>query len=149
MVATPFFALLFAVLETALLFFVSQVIETGTDNAARLIRTGQAQQKQLDEEGFRQAVCDNILGLFDCETDLRIDVQVYPSFASPLEDPLDPQGNLRDDFVYEPGAGGDIVVARAFLPWPTFVPGFGNDLSNMAGGNRLIAAASAFRNEAF
>lgn len=43
LVAPVFFALLFAIIETALVFFASQVLETVTQNSARMIMTGQAQ----------------------------------------------------------------------------------------------------------
>src|ERR1700693_2245277 len=43
LVAPVFFALLFAILETAIVFFADQVLETMTQNSARMIMTGQAQ----------------------------------------------------------------------------------------------------------
>src|SRR6266581_1507167 len=43
LVAPMFIALLFAIIETALMFFASQVLETALQDSARLIMTGQAQ----------------------------------------------------------------------------------------------------------
>jgi Flp pilus assembly protein TadG len=43
LVAAPFLALIFAILETALVFFADQTLETAASNSARLIMTGQAQ----------------------------------------------------------------------------------------------------------
>src|SRR5512138_2217853 len=43
LVAPVFFALLFAIIETALMFFASQVLETIAQNSARMVLTGQAQ----------------------------------------------------------------------------------------------------------
>ena len=43
LIALPFFALLFAIIETALVFFASQVLETAVQDSSRLILTGQAQ----------------------------------------------------------------------------------------------------------
>ena len=43
LVAPMFFALLFAIIETAIVFFAGQVLETVTQNSARMIMTGQAQ----------------------------------------------------------------------------------------------------------
>jgi Flp pilus assembly protein TadG len=42
LVATPFFALLFAIIETALVFFADQALDTAVQSTARLLRTGQA-----------------------------------------------------------------------------------------------------------
>jgi hypothetical protein len=54
-----------------------------------------------------------------------------------------------DGFDYKPGHGGDIVLVRAFYKRRTFTDLLNMDFSNMAGGYRLLAAASAFRNEPF
>lgn len=43
LIAPIFLVLLFAIIETALMFFASQVLETMTQDAARMILTGQAQ----------------------------------------------------------------------------------------------------------
>ena len=42
LVAPIFFALLFAIFETALVFFAGQVLETGTQDSGRLLFTNQA-----------------------------------------------------------------------------------------------------------
>lgn len=150
LVAAPFFALLFAVLQTALIFFAGQVFETGVAEAARLIRTGQAQSQGFDQSAFKQAVCDRIFGLISCTGALNVDVRTYPAFDQvDVSKPLDSQGNLINNFQYNPGAGGDIVVVRAFFEWPIFVPLLGVQSGDMANGNRLLAAAFAFRNEPF
>jgi len=43
LIAPMFFALIFAILETALMFFAGQILEIGTQDTARLIFTNQAQ----------------------------------------------------------------------------------------------------------
>ena len=43
LIAVPFFALFFAIVETGIVFFASQVLETATQDSARMIMTGQAQ----------------------------------------------------------------------------------------------------------
>ena len=43
LIAPIFFGLLFAIIETALVFFSSQVLESITQNSARVVLTGQAQ----------------------------------------------------------------------------------------------------------
>ena len=47
LVAPIFFAVLFAIIELALVFFASQILETVTQDSARLIMTGQAQSAVL------------------------------------------------------------------------------------------------------
>lgn len=150
-VAVPFIALMFAILETALVFFASQALETAIANSARLIRTGQAQQDGMSADEFRESICAQVYRLFDCETGLELDVRVFPTFDSiSLSTPLDEDGNLDvDDFTYQIGEAGDIVVVRAYYVWTVFVTTLGNDLSDYGSNQHLIAAAAAFKNEPF
>src|ERR1700722_14003273 len=43
LIAPLFFALLFAIIETAIMFFASQILETITQESARMVMTGQVQ----------------------------------------------------------------------------------------------------------
>lgn len=150
-VALPFIALMMAIIETALVFFAGQALETATSNAARLIRTGQAQQLGLTADTFKNLICDQLTYLFDCPGGLYVDVTRYNSFAEiNLSKPVDANGVFKPDaFGYEDGVGGDIVVVRTFYEWPTFVNKLGNDMGDLADGNHLLAATTAFRNEPF
>src|SRR4051794_15045793 len=65
-VLAPFLAMLFAILETALVFFAGQTLETAAADSARLLLTGQAQTAGFTQTQFKDAVCANIAGLFDC-----------------------------------------------------------------------------------
>jgi Flp pilus assembly protein TadG len=152
LVAPIFFALLFAILETALVFLAGQVLETVTHDSARKILTGQAQAAKYTQGEFKdKVVCpDNALAkvLFKC-TDLHIDVQSYPAFTSvKIIDPI-AGGNFLPAMNYNPGVAGDIVVVRLFYQWPLFVTGLGLDITNLSGSKRLLSATAAFRNEPF
>src|SRR6187431_2620091 len=67
LVAAPFLALVFAILETAFVFFAGQTLETAVADSSRLIMTGQAQSQGMNQSAFKSAVCARIYGLFDCE----------------------------------------------------------------------------------
>ena len=43
LVATPFIGLLFGIIQTFLIFFAQQLLETSVNQSSRLILTGQAQ----------------------------------------------------------------------------------------------------------
>lgn len=150
-VVVPFLALLFAIIETALVFFAGQVLETATADAARLILTGQAQTQNLNATTFKNAVCARVFGLFDCQAGLKIDVRTYPAFADAnTQKPVDENGNLdTSGFTFQPGSPGDIVVVRLVYEWPTFIRTFGLNLSDLANGNRVVMATAAFRNEPY
>ena len=68
LVAPLFFALLFAIIETGLVFFASQSLETALQDSARAIMTGQAQISNLTKQSFKaNIVCKYAGSLFDCE----------------------------------------------------------------------------------
>lgn len=150
MVAAPFLALVFAILETALVFFAGQVLETAAADSARLIMTGQAQTQGFTAEKFKEELCKKVSGLFDCTAGVKVDVRTYNSFsAAELSKPIDADGNLKSNQTYQPGGPGDIVVVRLMYEWPVFVPLLGLNLSDMSGNRRLLMATSAFRNEPY
>ena len=150
-VAAPFLALMFAIMETALVFFASQTLETAVADSARLIMTGQAQSQSFDAGQFKTSVCSRIGGLFDCAAGLYVDVKTYSSFgAIDNSSPVDAQGHLKTgNFGYTPGGPGDIVVVKLMYQWPVYASLLGFNLGDMAGNKRLIMATAAFRNEPF
>lgn len=154
LVAAPFIALLFAIIETSLIFFAGQTLETATADASRMIMTGQAQANGYSMSDFKTAVCSHIFALFDCINKVQIDVRTYGTsgFASANPtSPINAQGNLdNSNFTFQPGGPGCIVVARVMYQWPVYVSLLGFNLSNLSGGNqRLLMATAAFRNEPY
>jgi len=145
-VAAPFLLLIFAIMETALVFFSGQALETAVADSARLIMTGQAQSQGFSQAQFKNAVCARIFGLFDCANGVHVDVKTFTSFANVnLTPPLDGGGNFQPNMGYQPGGPGEIVVVRLFYQWPIFV----SLLENMSGHKRLLVATAAFRNEPY
>jgi Flp pilus assembly protein TadG len=152
MVAAPFLALMFAIMETAMIFFAGQTLETAVADSARLIMTGQAQAGGFTQQQFKDAVCAKILGLFDCAGGVQIDVKTYTGGFSSVSTapPVDANGNLlTSTFGYQPGAACNIVVVRLMYQWPVYVSLLGLNLSNLTGNSHLLLATAAFRNEPF
>ncbi len=150
MVAAPFLALVFAILETALVFFAGQVLETAAADSARLILTGQAQKAGFSQAQFKEEVCKRVFGLFDCANGIQVDVRTYSAFGSAdTSKPIDANGNLTFTPSYTPGGAGDIVVVRLMYQWPVYVSLLGLNLADLAGSKRLLMATAAFKNEPF
>ena len=151
MVAAPFLAMIFAIIQTAVVFFAGQALETAGADSARLIMTGQAQTQGFDQAKFKQAVCAKIYGLFNCAAGLYVDVKNYSSFAAiNTAKPLDANGNLQTgSFGYAPGGPGDIVVVRLLYQWPVYVSLVGLNLADSAGSKRTLMSTIAFRNEPY
>jgi Flp pilus assembly protein TadG len=150
LVAAPFLALVFAIMETALVFFAGQTLETAAADSARLIMTGQAQTQGFDQAKFKTEVCKRVFGLFNCAAGMQVDVRTYNTFSEiDSSKPIDANGNLKNDFTYNPGGPGQIVVVRLMYQFPVYVSLLGLNLADMAGGKRLLMSTSAFRNEPF
>jgi Flp pilus assembly protein TadG len=151
LVALPFIALLFAIIETGILFLAGQNLETALDDAARLIRTGQAQESKLDGTTFKIKVCTEAIVLPDCTNSLHIDVRPYDSFDTmTVAEPIDSKGDADySTFIYDAGHGGSLVLVRAYYEWPTFSRLLGLNFSNLSNGKHLLAAVAAFKNEPF
>ena len=98
LVAPVFFALLFAIIETAIVFFASQVLETVTQDSARMIMTGQAQTAAYTPAQFKANICGRIVALFDCTNGIYVDVQSYTAFGtvtSPTRSTAPPRTSLH------------------------------------------------------
>jgi Flp pilus assembly protein TadG len=150
MVAAPFFFLLFAMIEIAAVFFTSTVLENAVLETAREIRTGQVQNGGITQAQFRDEICDRVSIVGDCDR-LEFDVQVFDGFNSVTQtSPIAGDGSLdTGSFGWDPGGAGDIVLVRVFYRWSLLTPNFGGALSNMGGNQRLLTAATVFRNEPF
>jgi len=161
-IAPIFFALLFAIIESALMFFAGQLLETIAEDSARVIMTGQAQTLpicQMDgdptpqacnQETFKTLVCSKIPALFDCHR-LAVDVRSYAAGFTGVTNPnyVNASKNFVPTTGYDPGGPNSIVVVQLFYQWPQVVTGLGFDYTNLAGNMRLLVATAAFKNEPY
>lgn len=150
LVAPLFFGMLFAILETGLMFFADQTLETATQDVARLVLTGQAQNGNYDAAEFQTQICNRIHALFNCNA-ITYDVQTFADFSG--VDTSAPIDSKTKQYVptnkFDVGGPGDVVLVRLFYQWPIYVTGLGFDLSNLGNGKRLLIATAAFRNEPY
>lgn len=150
LVAAPFLALVIALIQTFLVFFAQQMLESVVRQSARLVMTGQVQSAQMTQAVFKQKVCDQIVILFNC-SGLMVDMQVATSWTSANTAmptlTYDGSGTVSNVWQYDPGEAGDIVVLRVMYEWPVMLGPLGFNLSNLSNGNRLIMSSAAFQNE--
>ena len=154
LVAPVFFALLFAILETGIMFFAGQVLESVTQDAARSVLTGQAQNAGYNMAQFKSnVVCPSgslASVLFDCTNGIFVDVQKYSSFSSvTFNSQIDGNNNFINNMQYNPGGPGAKVVVRLFYQWPLFVTGLGYNIANLTGSKRLLTGTAAFQTEPY
>lgn len=152
LIMPPFFLMIFAILETASIFFVSTTLENAVLDAGRQIRTGQAQSAEMTASQFRDEICARIDMFMSCDNQsLVLDVERFSSFTD-LEFPnaMDGNGNLNIDAGFDTGNPGDIVLIRVYYMWDVMTPVVGRVMANTADHEtRLIVATAVFRNEPF
>ena len=150
LVATPFLALAFGIIQTATIFLAGQSLETAAASAGRLIMTGQAQTQGWTAAQFKQQVCNQTQAIFNCNSGVYVDVENYSSFAAiDLAMPVT-NGTFNSSALgYNPGGPGDIVMLRLYYQYPVYVNLLGFNLSNLNGGLNLFAATAVFKNEPY
>ena len=148
LVAPMFFALLFAIIESGIMFFAGQYLETITQDGARIVMTGQAQNAGDTQAAFHSYICNQVVALFTC-ANIFVDVRSYTSFQNVVINSQISGGAFVNNMQYNPGGPGDVVVVRLFYQWPQIVTGLGYNITNLNGNFRLLSATAAFRNEPY
>jgi Flp pilus assembly protein TadG len=148
LVAPVFFGLLFAILETGIIFFADQYLETLTQDGARMILTGQAQNGNYTQAQFQTYICSQVAALFNCNN-IYVNVQSFTSFQTLSASCPISNGTFVNSMQYNPGGPGSVVIVQLFYQWPQIVTGLGYNITNLNGGYRLLCATAAFRNEPY
>ncbi|MBL6853744.1 MAG: pilus assembly protein [Alphaproteobacteria bacterium] len=151
LVAPVFFLLLLAIVEDGVIYFAGSTLQYATDNAARYVRTGQAQGAALTQGQFRQRICNDIGPVLQCNANLQVDLESFSGYGgATFTNPLDANGNVNSSLNnYQAGTSCNVVLLRVFYTWNIITPMLSPFLTNMATGKHLITATAAFRNEPF
>jgi Flp pilus assembly protein TadG len=149
LVAAPFFALIVAILDLVLLFFAESELQAATEQAARLVLTGQA-QSGLSQSQFQQQVCGFLPAMFSCPS-VMVDLQTVAAYTGANTSAptltYDAQGNVTNTWKYQAGGSGSIQVLRVMYQWPVFPGPLNLNFANLANGQFLMMATAVFRNE--
>lgn len=157
--ALPFFMIIGATLETAVVFMAGQVLESAVQDVSRLVRTGQIREFGINSTAtFKARVCDRLYGLFsDCNA-LHVEVNVVNLFADvTISPPVDTVACVTDKTKcnwsrpesFSPGQGNSIVVVQVYYKWPVVVGLGGYNIGNLNDGTRLMGGTAILRNEPF
>ena len=152
--AIPFFTIIFAIIETSMMFFAQQVLDSAVEDASRMIRTGQAQQAGYSLDNFRTLMCTSTFSMFGDCSGIKIKVTVISDFtAATTNPPVQTCDASTCTWTvaeqYSAGSGRQVVQVSAFYRWPITVvlPYF--NLKNQPDNYRLMSATRVFRNEPF
>lgn len=150
-VATPFLALIFGILDLGLVFLVSTTLENAVDEASRTIRTGELQTAGGTATTFKTAVCNEMSWLGSgCSEAVHVDVRTFPTFADVnFTDPTTNGAFDESKTTFATGGSEAIVLVRVYYEWGLIAPLMNPGLKNLANGSRMISATSTFRTEPY
>lgn len=154
-VGPVFLLFLLGTIEVALLFSASIVTEGAVIDAARAVRTGQAQNSGDPIGTFRTRLCDALVVLVDCN-DTIFDVQTFNNFGAISlgvslnadGDPVDENDNVISE-TFSPGGPSDIVMVRVIYTWDFFTPFIGHLFPTSANNSVLQVSTTVFRSEPY
>ncbi len=164
LVAPIFIILLFSILEAGWFYFVNSAVEQANATAARLIRTGQAQNSTdadgnpiFSKDAFFGEICRVVSNFGDCNETLTVDVSRFASFDALAADISDPVCRNEDDPTIQGaqysetdyGAQNEIVRVRVCFLYKPVNPALGMRMKTNDHGFSEIVALSIFRNEPF
>lgn len=150
MVALPFFFLIFAVMQLALLFVVDSVLESATLQAARLIRTGEAFNRNLTPTQFKAELCSH-MNVFssECPDRATIEVRTIAQFRNQtLPNPI-VNGQLPSSPPYTNGTSSSLILIRVWYKQPLIAPTMFQAISRLSTGETVLSATTAFRSEPY
>ena len=82
LVAFPFFMVMGCICETGIMLFTEYSLQAGVQDAARQIRTGQAQNSSMTAENFKSKICEITGIVIDCESKVTVYVRPAATFAA-------------------------------------------------------------------
>lgn len=148
LVAPIFLFLIFAILETSILYVVATVMEGEVSLAARTIRTGQNQQEADPETAFRKTLCSNLDNVLNCDA-VVIDVRTFDDFDEmEFVDFMDDEGNAAGN-LFAPGTADEIVLVRIAYVYNIVTPYLAEILPPVGSDTVMLYSGAAFKNEPF
>lgn len=158
LIAIPFFAIIFAIMQSALVFWSQQILDTVLTDAVRQVYTGQFQRANGGSTGtaaldaLRSVMCPTgaqaRTTIFNC-ANVKLDVRSFASFPNGIPDPPIKDGAMNPSFgQYQCPAPGQIALVRAVVEFPIFVTLLNPNMANL-NGNRLLMATAAFQTEPY
>lgn len=162
LVAPVFLYFLIGIFEVATMMFGIALVETATQDAARRLLTGQAQQSADPAVTFRTELCNTLIVIYDCN-DIILDVRTYGDFASVVIPDVRINGNgdlVIDDgdnddsndvlyvAAFTPGGASEITVVKAIYTWSFATPFIGRFMTDN-GSSKNLSTTAVFRNEPY
>ena len=147
----PVMLLVFGIIELGLLYAAAAMLEGGTSEAARLIRTGQAQASGDPQGVFEAELCSNVSIFVECD-DLISEVVLIPDQDFRNADDVDAQYDADGNLIprgFDPGGPNDVILVRTFYQYPFITPLVSAFVDGGVGSSRTLQATIVLRNEPY
>jgi Flp pilus assembly protein TadG len=149
--ATPIIGILIAALQTSMIFFFNEALQSLTTTVARQIMVGAVQSQGLTQQQFKTMVCAAAQSMpFSCDG-LVVDVQSASSFSTLNTQPITItyNGGTPNPGNFSPGTQGSAVIMRIMYDWPVFGVPIGMGFANQSNGTFLLVGTSVFKTEPY
>tara|TARA_R110002124_G_scaffold129483_1_gene290819 strand:+ start:121104 stop:121640 length:537 start_codon:yes stop_codon:yes gene_type:complete len=152
-VILPLTYLIIGIIEIALMFTSSIVLEGATSDAARLVRVGQVQQAASASDGqdlFEQALCNTMSILADC-ADIEYEVITLDAGfggAAGNTANFDNEGAFQSQG-FNAGGVSDVVLIRAVYKYPLKTPIISQFFQDNSDGTRLMISTVVLQTEPY
>ena len=162
LIATPFFFMIFAIIQLSLYFMVQVTLDNATAIAARQLRTGQTiadgNSDTTGKQAFITAICNNMSWLqSQCLSGasnpngtqyLTIDVRQLGTYSNNTAPAMLNNGVMNTaNFCYYSGGAGSAVEMRTFYRWQLVTPILMQQLQSIANGIAELQSAEIFQIE--
>ena len=150
-VAAPLIALILATVQTSIVFFAQQTLETVSEDTSRQLMTGTVQKAGMNQQDFAKLACNNLPAFLSC-SNLMIDVQTADSFSdvdTTKPSVYNSDHTVKTNWQFNPGGAGSIVVMRTMYLFPVVGGPLGFNLANTEGNRRLLVATAVFQTEPY
>ena len=150
LLATPFLAFLYYILGLGYMYLNATALEDAAQRASRQIRIGAVASANVNKDGFKKMVCDELLITeANCLSDIVVDVTSNPDISQ-LDTAAPTNGGQLDSSkeTFEPGDPSDYVIVKTYLPMSSL-----NSLFSLLDGGSdptfILSAVEVFRNEPY
>ena len=151
LVGFPFMVMLIGIVEACLFFSTAVSLEGATQDAARLIRTGQVQAAANPIQTFESQMCQQISGLVSCGA---LQYQVLPiddnnfANAAGMTPEFDEEGNLLNQG-FDPGSSNQDVLIRVVYQYVFLTPFMGRIMTGGQATQALLMSTIVIKNEPY
>jgi Flp pilus assembly protein TadG len=150
-VGSSFMLMLLAAFEFGYMLFVQSVLDNAARDAARLIRTGQAQNSSNPTSTFSTLLCNEVGSLIGCGN-IVYQAQVFNNWsAAQTAVNTPPTRNSNGTYVstgFDPGTAGQIMVVTVAYSYPFFTPWIGTLMGGSAE-TAFMMSTVVFQNEPY